>query len=119
MQAVISGPALMPGMVTSLQHLGRLLRRLDRVDFFAAIGPMFSPMSIGVVVMRPSEFIAQRAKQSQHETIDRSGDAILGLLRKAADLAKEDCDQALSMAHELSLKLRASEDRAEKLQAKI
>ena len=51
--------------------------------------------------------------------IDQSGGAIMALLQKAADAAKDDHDQALGMAHELSLKLRAAEDRAEKLEAQI
>jgi len=43
----------------------------------------------------------------------------MALLQQAADVAREDCERAQSMAHELSLRLRAAEDRAEKLQGQV
>jgi hypothetical protein len=67
-------------------------------------------------VLRVSSFATG---QDQADTVDRSGGAILALLQKAADSAKDDCDRALSMAHQLSLQLRAAEDRAAELEAKI
>ena len=57
--------------------------------------------------------------QSPADTIDQSGGAILALLQEAADAAKDGRDQALAMARDLSLQLRAAEDRAEKLQAQV
>lgn len=56
---------------------------------------------------------------SDASTVDQTGGAVLALLQKAADSAKDDCDQALAMAHELSLRLRAAEDRADRLQAQV
>jgi hypothetical protein len=56
---------------------------------------------------------------SEADTVDRSGGAIMALLQQAADVAREDCERAQSMAHELSLRLKAAEDRAEKLQAQV
>ena len=60
-----------------------------------------------------------KSSQGEADTVDRSGAAILALVQQAADWAKEDCDRAKSMAHELSLQLKAAEDRAEKLQAQV
>lgn len=43
----------------------------------------------------------------------------MALLQQAADIAREDCERAQAMAHELSLRLRAAEDRSEKLQTHV
>jgi septal ring factor EnvC (AmiA/AmiB activator) len=60
-----------------------------------------------------------RAPTSEADTVDRSGGAIMGLLQQAADIAREDCERAQAMAHELTLRLRAAEDRSEKLQSQV
>ena len=69
-------------------------------------------------VLRVSSF-ATSSSNSHVDTVDQSGNAILALLQQAADVAKKDCDRALEMAHQLSLQLRAAEDRAIKLEAKV
>jgi hypothetical protein len=43
---------------------------------------------------------------------DDAGHAILTLLQKAADMAKEDCARAMDLAHKLSFQLRAAEEKA-------
>src|ERR1700731_3795403 len=48
---------------------------------------------------------------------DGAGLAILTLLQKAADMAKEDCARAMDLAHKLSFQLRAAEERARELEA--
>ena len=48
---------------------------------------------------------------------DDSGRAILALLQKAAEMAKEDCARAMDLAHKLSFQLRATEERARELEA--
>ena len=53
------------------------------------------------------------------DQLDRSGQAIVGLLDQAARSAKEDCDRAFDLAHKLSLQLREAEDRAAQLQAQV
>jgi hypothetical protein len=60
-----------------------------------------------------------RSSTTEADTVDRSGGAIMALLQQAADAAKEDCERAQAMAHELALRLRAAEDRAEKLQGQV
>jgi hypothetical protein len=68
---------------------------------------------------RVDQAFTSSSGRSDADTIDQSGSAILALLQKAADVGKEDCDRALAMAHQLSLQLRAAEDRAIKLEAKV
>jgi hypothetical protein len=38
------------------------------------------------------------------------------LLHKAAEMAKDDCDRAMALAHKLSFQLRAAEERAGELE---
>jgi DNA repair exonuclease SbcCD ATPase subunit len=47
--------------------------------------------------------------------LDDAGQAIVTQIRTAADLAKEDCDRAMSLAHKLSMELRATEDRTQQM----
>jgi hypothetical protein len=42
---------------------------------------------------------------------------VLALVQQAANISKENADRAMSMAHRLSLELRAAEDRIAELQA--
>src|SRR5438105_4455162 len=48
---------------------------------------------------------------------DDAGHAILSLLQKAADMAKEDCARAMDLAHKLSFQLRAAEERVREAEA--
>jgi septal ring factor EnvC (AmiA/AmiB activator) len=43
----------------------------------------------------------------------------MALLQQAADVARDDLERSQAMAHELSLRLKAAEDRAEKLQTQV
>lgn len=51
--------------------------------------------------------------------VDEAGQAIVAQIRTAADLAKEDCDRAMSLAHKLSMELRAAEDRTHEMEAEV
>ena len=51
-------------------------------------------------------------------TADDAGHGIIALLQKAADMAKSDCDRAMSLAHKLSLQVRAAEERAHDSEAR-
>ena len=51
--------------------------------------------------------------------LDDAGQAIVAQIRTAADLANQDCDRAMSLAHKLSMELRAAEDRAHQLRAEV
>jgi len=47
---------------------------------------------------------------------DDSGRAIIALLQKAAEMAKDDCARAMDLAHKLSSQLRVAEERAKELE---
>ena len=47
--------------------------------------------------------------------LDDAGQAIVAQIRTAADLANQDCARAMSLAHKLSMELRAAEDRTYQL----
>jgi predicted nucleic acid-binding Zn-ribbon protein len=70
----------------------------------------------------PSEVLAFAPKQMQRDKadpIDQAGQGILALVQQAANISKENADRAMSVAHRLSLQLRAAEDRIAELQAEI
>src|SRR3954454_16473485 len=51
--------------------------------------------------------------------LDDAGEAIVAQIRTAADLVKEDCDRAMSLAHKLSMDLRAAEDRTQPMAGEV
>jgi hypothetical protein len=51
-------------------------------------------------------------------TADDAGHGIIALLQKVADMAKADCDRAMSLAHKLSLQVRAVEERVHDSEAR-
>src|SRR5262245_7391325 len=51
------------------------------------------------------------------DPMDQSGQAIVSMLQKAADLSNDNCDRAMALAHKLSVQLRALEDQINQLQA--
>jgi predicted nucleic acid-binding Zn-ribbon protein len=70
----------------------------------------------------PSEVLAFAPKQMQRDKadpIDQAGQGILALVQQAANISKENADRAMSVAHRLSLQLRAAEDRITELQTEI
>ena len=70
----------------------------------------------------PEQVLKFAPKQKVHDhsgPLDEAGKAILTQIQRAADLASEDCDRAMSLAHKLSMELRASEDRMHELHAEV
>ena len=53
------------------------------------------------------------------DPVERSGQAIVALLREAADVAKETCERAVHTADQLAVKLRAAEDRIKELEGDV
>jgi chromosome segregation ATPase len=51
------------------------------------------------------------------QILDRAGNAIVEMLRGAADKAKEDCTRAVDSVHRISQELQAAEDRARTAEA--
>jgi hypothetical protein len=61
----------------------------------------------------------EKSPRSDGDALDQSGEAIVALLQQAATLSNENCDRAMSLAHRLSIQLRAAEDRIKQLQAEL
>ena len=55
---------------------------------------------------------ASKGQPDANIVADDSGRAIVALLQKAAEMAKEDCARAMDLAHKLSSQLQAAEERA-------
>jgi hypothetical protein len=58
-------------------------------------------------------------RQHESDPLDRSGHAIVAMLQEAVDVAKQNCERAMDIAHKLSLQLRAAEDRIAQLEGDI
>jgi hypothetical protein len=70
--------------------------------------------------MDTSEAVLKFAPKQKADTqLDDAGNAIVTKIRTAADLAHEDCKRAMSLAHKLSMELRAGEDRTHQLEAEV
>jgi hypothetical protein len=67
----------------------------------------------------PEEVLKFAPKQKEDTQLDDAGNAIVTKIRTAADLAHEDCDRAMALAHKLSMELRAGEDRTHQLEAEV
>jgi hypothetical protein len=58
-------------------------------------------------------------RQNEADPLDRSGQAIVTMLQEAVDVAKQNCERTMDIAHKLSLQLRAAEDRLAQLEGDI
>ena len=58
-------------------------------------------------------------KSETSDTLDRAGQAILGLLNRAASAAEANCQQAVEIANKLSGQVRAAEGRIRELEAQV
>jgi predicted nucleic acid-binding Zn-ribbon protein len=70
----------------------------------------------------PEQVIAFAPKggpRSHGTLVEEAGEAIVAKIQKAADLSNENCDRAMKLAHKLSMKLRAADDRINQLEAKV
>jgi hypothetical protein len=65
------------------------------------------------------EFAPKQKPRSDGDPMDQSGSAIVALLQAAADLRNDDCGRAIAMADELSLQLRAAQDRIDQLASEV
>jgi hypothetical protein len=63
------------------------------------------------------EFAPKRPTHDKEAAAEDVGNDILSLLRKAAEIAKDDCARAMDLAHKLSFQLRTAEERARELEA--
>jgi hypothetical protein len=51
--------------------------------------------------------------------VEEAGQAIVAKIQRAAELANENCDRAMRLAHKLSMELRAAEERITQLEAAV
>ena len=58
-------------------------------------------------------------KQQSGNPADEAGQAVVAQIRKAAQLANENCDRAMALAHKLAMQLRAAEDKNIQLEAEV
>jgi hypothetical protein len=58
-------------------------------------------------------------KQQSGYPADEAGQAVIAQIRKAAELANENCDRAMALAHKLAMQLRAAEDKITQLEAEV
>ena len=58
-------------------------------------------------------------KQQSGNPADEAGQAVVAQIRKAAQLANENCDRAMALAHKLAMQLRAAEDKITQLEAEV
>jgi hypothetical protein len=72
----------------------------------------YAPDKAGTIVP-----FAPAPKAQPEAAVDESGRAIVAMLQKAADMAREDCARAMDLAHKLSFQLRAAEERARDAEA--
>src|SRR5262245_22005389 len=75
--------------------------------------PPAPTLSERVVQLAPNE----KPPRNTGDELDKAGEATIALLQQAANLSNERCDRAMNLGHQLSLKLRAAEDRIRQLQA--
>jgi TolA-binding protein len=64
-------------------------------------------------------FVPQQKRRAEFEPIDRAGHAVIALLQKAADIAEENIERVMTVAHRLSLELRTAEDRIRELEGEV
>jgi predicted nucleic acid-binding Zn-ribbon protein len=57
--------------------------------------------------------------RSYDTPVEEAGEAIVAKIRKASELANENCDRAMKLAHKLAMELRAAEDRINQLEAEV
>src|ERR1700740_1011509 len=62
---------------------------------------------------------APKRAPSDDDPLDQAGHTVMGMLQQAAAVATDNCQQALDVAHKLSLRLLAAEDRVKALEAEV
>src|SRR5262249_46543383 len=61
-----------------------------------------------------------KARLRTYDTpLEEVGQAIVAKIQRAAELANENCDRAMRLAHKLSMELRAAEDRINQLESEV
>jgi hypothetical protein len=64
-------------------------------------------------------FALTQRSRGDGEAVDQAGHAAIALLKEAANISKENVERAMTVAHKLSMELRAAEDRISQLETEI
>src|SRR5258705_13144981 len=64
-------------------------------------------------------YARQREVHPESDMVERSGQAVVALLKQASDSANADCGHAREYAHRISIQLRAAEDRIKELEVDL
>jgi uncharacterized small protein (DUF1192 family) len=64
-------------------------------------------------------FPSKQKPGDESDQIDQAGHALLAMLREAATLSNDNVDRPMTVAHKLSIQLRAAEDRIAQLQVEV
>ena len=64
-------------------------------------------------------FALTQRSRGDGEAVDQAGHAAIALLKEAANISKENVERAMTVAHKLSMELRAAQDRINQLEAEI
>jgi len=70
----------------------------------------------------PEQIVKFEPKARPHTfdtPVEEVGQTIVAKIQRAAELANENCDRAMRLAHKLSMQLRAAEDRINQLEAEV
>jgi hypothetical protein len=70
----------------------------------------------------PSEMLAFAPRPKARDgadPIDQAGHGLVAMLQEAAKISNENVERAMSMAHKLSIQLRAAEDRIAQLEGQV
>jgi hypothetical protein len=65
------------------------------------------------------ELAPEEKRREDSDPTDRCGRGVIAMIHKAANLRNDSCDRAMTLAREISVQLRAAEDRINQLQAEI
>jgi len=65
------------------------------------------------------KFAPKEKPRDDRDATDQAGHALVAMLQQAANLSNDNCDRAMTLAHKLSMQLRAAEDRINQLQAEV
>ena len=70
---------------------------------------------------KPSSEVVRVAPKARGEIepIDHAGHALIGLLKEAANISKENVERGMTVAHRLSLELRSAQDRIKELESEV
>jgi hypothetical protein len=65
------------------------------------------------------KFEPKERSRTYNTPVEEAGHTIIAKIQKAAELANENCDRAMRLAHKLAMELRAAEDRINQLETAV